>query len=357
MAKPELLGSGAGIAREVSAWRWVLLYIGVSLGLAALLPEHQSVGEVHSLVDTPPSAASAARGWHTSAQMSVAAGEALEFRSASPDAQAASRRLPVPANADFVRLRACLRTPMARDSFLVGFGSISDGHLDFNRAYRLWTDDGGMSGDCFEELMPRRSGDGDAILQVQLRQGPARMAMTELETQALVEDRLWRWVRSAMLIIGIALIAARFRSYLFATPRLAGMAGCAVVAGIVFGCCVSVALKADIYALATGGRTLLAPHTDAELLDMMFPAGGFSVFTVLHGVLFAAATVFLSSVSSLAWVPLMLLGAATETLQIFVPGRGPGVSDMLVDWLGVAAGLGLLVLLRGRQGKGLLLKE
>jgi VanZ family protein len=79
------------------------------------------------------------------------------------------------------------------------------------------------------------------------------------------------------------------------------------------------------------------------------------VFTVLHAVLFALAAFLLGRAREGAWLDLLLLGAVTETLQFFVPGRGPGVSDMLVDWSGVALGTALLFALRRRQGEGLAL--
>ena len=46
----------------------------------------------------------------------------------------------------------------------------------------------------------------------------------------------------------------------------------------------------------------------------------------------------------------MLLGLTTEALQVFVPGRGPGFYDMLVDWSGVLCGLVLSWGLRPRPG-------
>lgn len=47
------------------------------------------------------------------------------------------------------------------------------------------------------------------------------------------------------------------------------------------------------------------------------------------------------------WLP-ALIGLAVacidETIQIFVPGRGPGVRDVLIDFAGVALGIGVLYL-------------
>ena len=78
----------------------------------------------------------------------------------------------------------------------------------------------------------------------------------------------------------------------------------------------------------------------------------------MHAVLFALAALFLGLARGReAWVDLLFLGAATETLQRFVPGRGPGVSDMLVDWLGIAIGALLVVLLRRSERVGLFLEK
>jgi VanZ family protein len=53
----------------------------------------------------------------------------------------------------------------------------------------------------------------------------------------------------------------------------------------------------------------------------------------------------------------MLLGVATETLQIFVPGRGPGVTDVALDWSGLLAAALLLFFFGVSQRVGLLLKK
>jgi hypothetical protein len=281
----------------------------------------------------------------------------LLFENTSDGVQFASIEVPVPAQATFVRVHACLGSAVRRDSLVVALASVADQHLDFNRAYRLWIDGGGRAGDCFDELMPRRQGDGAAVLQVQLRQGPESVRFARLMTAALIENPLWHWMRMLMLTLGIGLVAQRFAPFIGKAPRRVSSAGLLVVAGIVFGCCVSVALKADIFALATGGRSVPASESLPDLLRTEFPLGGFSMFTLMHAVLFAAAMFLLGYVDARAWLPLMLLGATTEVLQIFVPGRGPGFSDMFVDWSGVALGVALLLAFRRGQGKGLLFKE
>ena len=153
-----------------------------------------------------------------------------------------------------------------------------------------------------------------------------------------------------MLPAGIALLAIAMAGYAGRRPPLCAWAGLLVVAGILFGCCVSVSLKADIYAALTGGRSLPARLPAAELLRLPFPIGGFSVFTYLHALLFGLASLLLGRVQRRAWQDLMLLGLTTEALQFFVPGRGPGVHDMLVDWIGVLCGLVLSRGLRRRPG-------
>lgn len=385
MAMPERQRAGAryAVLNEVKAWRWIGLYIGVALLLPFALDSHLPVEAKRSYsVPAFGNDASGARiaepgealghsaaiqgtergqqddGWVRSEAMILSVSDqGLLVQAPGPSIQFASRRVDVPSAASFVRLSACFGSRVPPDSLFIAFASIADRSLDFNRAYRLWTDDGGDPGDCFEGLMPRRSGDADAILQILLQNTPGEFVLTQLTTEALVENPRWRWLRVIMLTLGIGLIAVQFRRFTANTPRWSGAAGGMVVAAIVFGCCVSVDLKADIFALATGGRAIDVPQTAAHALHTAFPTGGFSIFTLMHGVLFAAATFLLGLGYRYAWVSLLLLGATTETLQIFVPGRGPGLSDMLVDWSGVAAGVGLLFLFRRGQGKGLLLKE
>lgn len=67
--------------------------------------------------------------------------------------------------------------------------------------------------------------------------------------------------------------------------------------------------------------------------------------TVLHGILFAALTLFWYAVSTrraahrrallLAVVVGLIAGTATEVLQAIVPGRGASLSDLGANWLGV----------------------
>jgi hypothetical protein len=167
-----------------------------------------------------------------------------------------------------------------------------------------------------------------------------------------------------MLTLGVGLVAMHFyryvpsRDHLFSVAGLLAALGIVTVAGIVFGCTVSVPLKADIYQIMTGGRVLAAPGAGLdELLLRAFPLGGFSVFTLLHAVLFAVAGTALGLARKRAWCDLLLLGALTETLQLFVPGRGPGVHDLLVDWSGVAVAALSVFSLRRSQRVRLLLQQ
>ena len=265
--------------------------------------------------------------------------------------------------------------------------SVYRGHLDFNRASRLGALGGAAAGECLSAVLPRRRGDAAAVLQIQLlgdaegnadaqgqgqdrAQGDAQgragdkinnkvqeLVLAQLSVRPLQENPAWRWTRRAMLPVGIALLVIAMASYARGRPPRCAWAGLLVVAGIVFGCCVSVSLKADIYAVLTGGRSLPARLPAAELLRLPFPTGGLPIFTGLHALLFALASLLLGLTQRRAWQDLMLLGLATEALQYFVPGRGPGLQDVLVDWIGVFCGLGLVVLLRRSGRVSLLLQE
>ena len=381
-------------------------------------------------------------GPHTaSRRLSVAApGRFLEVKACiggSPDADRApglasgheAARLPLLAGgADPSSVRASDRTTGLASGFPSGLApglaeimlaSVYRGHLDFNRAYRLGALGGAAAGQCLSAVLPRRRGDGPAVLQIQLLgdtegdadaqgqvqdpargdadaaavlqiqllgdaegnadaqgqvQDPARgdaqgragdkinnkvqeLVLAQLSVRPLQENPAWRWTRRAMLPVGIALLVIAMASYAKGRPTRCARAGLLVVAGIVFGCCVSVSLKADIYAVLTGGRSLPARLPAAELLRLPFPIGGLPIFTGLHALLFALASLLLGLTQRRAWQDLMLLGLATEALQYFVPGRGPGLQDVLVDWIGVFCGLGLVVLLRHSGRVSLLLQE
>jgi hypothetical protein len=267
--------------------------------------------------------------------------------------------LAVASGTEFIRLEACSVRAAAPGEAAIMLASVADGALDFNRSYLLGLVFGAQAGQCFSEDLPRRTGDGAALLQVQLPgAGSSALSLSRLSTTPLEENPLWRWLRRAMLTAGLLLVALRFRAYASARPRLLGAVGLVVVAGIVFGCTVSVPLKADIYALLTGGRSLPVPPDVATLRLEAFPVGGFAIFTGMHAVLFACAALLLGLPRGpRALMDLLLLGAATETMQLFVPGRGPGVSDMIVDWVGVAIGALLVFLLRRSQRVRLLLKD
>ena len=349
-------------------------------------------------------------GPHTaSRRLSVAApSRFLEVKAcigASPDADRApgrasgheaARRPLLAKGADPNGIRASHRTPGLALGFISGLApglaeimlaSVYRGHLDFNRAYRLGALGGAEAGQCLSAVLPRRRGDGAAVLQIQFlgkaegdadaqgqvqdpAQGDAKgragdkikdnvqeLALAQLSVRPLQENPAWRWTRRAMLPVGIALLAIAMASYARGRPTRCAWAGLLVVAGIVFGCCVSVSLKADIYAVLTGGRSLPARLPAAELLRLPFPTGGLPIFTGLHALLFGLASLLLGLTQRRAWQDLMLLGLATEALQYFVPGRGPGLQDVLVDWIGVFCGLGLVVLLRHSGRVSLLLQE
>lgn len=325
----------------------------VALVLDALLPSRQALDASRSLVE-------AAEPWTLSKGMRVqSSGPSLRFTGEGPGPHTATRRLAVAAGAEFIRLEACTTRNVAPEQVAIMLASVVGGVLDFNRSYSVGAVDGAQAGQCFSEYLPRRAGDGAALLQVQLMgAGPSAVSLSHLSVTALEENALWRWLRRAMLMAGLLLIALRIRGYASARPRVLAAGGLAVVAGIVFGCTVSVALKADIYALLTGGRSLPVPRELSGLLLEGFPVGGFSIFTGMHAALFACATLLLGLLrGGRALTDLLLLGAATETLQLFVPGRGPGVSDMIVDWIGVGVGALLVFLLRRSQRVRLLLKD
>jgi hypothetical protein len=344
------------VLRALSAWRWLLLWMGLAIVGDALIVDRLPLGARTSVVG-------AARDWVVSnAQLRTESGGALEFLARAPGKATASRLVPVADGAEFIDLEVCIAQDLAPDQLALMLASEAGAVLDFNRSYMHPMIYGAEAGECQRHALPRRAGDGVAVLQLQ-QTGPqhAALRVTTLAVTSLTENPVWRWLRQLMLASGLLLIAVCFyRHHCWRrTPAgLVSLAGLGGVAGILFGCVVSVELKADIFAIVSGGRELPVAKDLATLLATPFPVGDFAFFTTMHAVLFALAALLLGLARGYeAWIDLLLLGAATETLQRFVPGRGPGISDMLVDWSGIAIGALLVVLLRRSQRIGLFLKK
>ncbi|WOJ94085.1 VanZ family protein [Congregibacter variabilis] len=332
-----------GFKASLWRWRWILGYLFIAWGLAAQIPSYLPMAPAESLGGQPIA-------WALSPGISANLdGDKLFWEAQRPGEHWASRALAVPDAAEFVRVSFCLAGDAPPDTAAVLLASVREGRLDFNRQYRVNSFYSGLAGECFDEPIPRRTGDGPAVLQIQLLSAPAALSLSALEVGALRENPVWRLSRMAMLVLGVVLLALLFKDYRHARPRLLAGAGLITVLGILFGCCVSVSLKADIYALLTGGRSIDAKVSMQALLQTQFPLGGFSIFTFLHAVLFCGATFFLGLARRHAWWDMVMLAPMTETMQLFVPGRGPGTRDMLVDWCGVALALLLVVLLRRSQ--------
>ncbi len=333
----------AVLIAALGRWRWLLLFVAAALLLTAVVPARMSLGPSLPLLQ-PASA------WALSEAMSERVEkQEIVWTAAGNGPAIASRLLEVDPQAEFLRLRACMGSDAPGAAAQVMLASIREGILDFNRQYQLRGLAELAAGECAEDAIPRRRGDGPAVLQLQLTATASALSLQALSITPLRENPRWRILRMLMLSIGILLLALQFRRYRSERPQLLAQAGLLTVLGIIFGCCVSVSLKADLYALLTGGRSLAAPSELAELLASPFPLGGFSFFTAMHALLFGSATLALGLVRRRALADMLLLAPVTEVLQIFVPGRGPGFSDVLVDWSGVLVGAALVVLLGRSQ--------
>ena len=341
----------AGLAAQLRAWRWIALWLLATVAVASQVPPRVALGSAHDRLPAP-------RAWASSAGLALeASDQGITVRAVDRVPQHASQRVSVPAAATFVAVEACFGAALERGSAAVMLASVSEGQLDFNRAYILDTLDGVPPGECVRDAFPRRAGDGDAVLQLQVLTAGAGMQLTRLATRAEAENPAWRQLRGLMLCAGLVLVVLRFRSFSRQRPTPVAALGLLTVAAILFGCCISVDLKADSYALLTGGRQAPAPADMAALLATRFPIGGFAIFTGLHALLFAVASIALGLVDRRAWIDLLLLAVVTEALQVFVPGRGPGLGDVLVDWSGVCSGMLAVVALRRIERVRLFLQE
>lgn len=329
------------LRERLGRWRWVLLFLLPAQLAPVLVESSHPLGSARDLGAGNPH-------WQRTPAMALhgnATGGSWEHRAQAPGPAVAAIRSPLAPQARFARLRLCPRLPLPGGDTRLLLTAVRDGQLDFSRRYDVrGLDAADPAAGCIEDRLPRRPGDGEAVLQLQLAAPGETLSLRALELQALGETALWRWLRRGALLLGIALLALAMADLAAVRPRWLTRAGLLLVAGIVCGCCVSVDLKARIHAL------LFAPDAAASgapldlLLLQPFPGSSFSIFTGLHALLFALATLCLVVVRRAAIVDLLLLGATTETLQHFVPGRGPGLSDMLVDWAGIAIAVLLLLL-------------
>ena len=350
---PQVTGNSARAL--LHRWRWPLCYL-------ALVQVLNLVFEPFVALETY---ADQLRldSWHSANDMHIentAAG--VRWRAGDAAQAIATRAFSPQPEATFVEVQACLVNRVPTGAGLLMFASVRDGSIDFNRkfaAYSLYETEAGA---CTSERLPRLAGDGTGLLQVQLTASGESLELSQLALRSLAEKPGWKPLRIVLLLLGLALMAWVFsRLYRDMAPtsvfdRLRAWLFLALVCAIVFGCIVSIGLKAQIYALLTGGREVAAVQPLA-LFTTVFPVGGFSLFTFGHWVLFAAAGFLVLSLRAAGFYDLMLLAVASETLQILVPGRGPGLSDVLVDWFGLALALCLFFGFQRARGINLFAKQ
>jgi hypothetical protein len=339
-----------GLQTAAWRWRWLALYVAATLLLRSLVPATQPLGDAQALLQEPDA-------WvHAGGMQQRVTGEAVRFEVA-PGATGpaiATRRIEAPAPAAFLQLSACVAAPVPAQGVNLFLASLRGGALDFNRQYALY-DLPGIASDCATDLLPRRADDGPAYVQLQLAGRESALALASLALTPLAENPSWRQLRLPALALGVLLLLGLFAPYGLGHRNLLAWGGLGTVVAIIIGCCMSVSLKADVFALLTGGRSLPVPVDPALRMVQPFPVGGFSLFTLGHALLFALATLLLAGRRAWGWLDLVGLGATTEILQIYVPGRGPGLSDALVDWQGVAVAMLLLFVVRRIQRVSLLL--
>jgi hypothetical protein len=345
--------SSAGFPEFLRRWRWLLLFLVASVLLREWVPAQLPGGEERELLGGGR--------WQLSPGMRADATETSpRWEAGAPVPAYASLLLAdLPAGAEFLAISACAADPVPARGVHLMLASQRRGVLDFNRQYELYGFPGLARGECTADALPRREGDGAAVLQLLLESSGQAVSLSRLTLTPLVENPHWRLLRRAALALGLLLLVPVFAAYARGSSRPWRSAlGLAAVLSILFGCLVSVPLKADIFALVSGGREVATTATPASLLAVVFPfRGGFYIFTLGHAVLFAGAAFFLGQVSHRAWGDLLMLGVTTETLQIFVPGRGPGLSDIAVDWGGILLAALLLLLARLVQRIGLFPKH
>lgn len=341
----------------------LLAYLGLAALLVVFIEPLEVVGPEQSLAKSDS--------WTGVGSTQTIHENEIVFSSTTP-AAFASHALKVIPSAEFLRVDLCLSRAMpmldetatlpARPAAITMLASSRDGALDFDRQFVLWGFFDGKENECDRFLLSRLSGDEeDAVAQLQLGAAGLQAGFSLIDVQAVRHTEAWTLLRRVMLGIGLILVAVYFSRYwvgvkLFSLRGLVSTAGLLGVAGILFGCCVSVGLKAEIYALirvVTSSSPVAANASPLALEDVLqqpFPTPGFGIFTQMHAVFFCATTLLLGLLSRQAITEMLLLAVTTETLQIFVPGRGPGLSDVLVDASGIViAAMLLLALWRSQR--------
>ncbi|MEO0437975.1 MAG: hypothetical protein AAF098_13810 [Pseudomonadota bacterium] len=347
---------------------WLVLgvYAVIVVSCAWLIPSHKPLADWSALEDErgawilSPGVYGSRVGQSSYWQgQSQGPGSAMHF---------ASRWVDVPTGAEFLELRICLAEAIAPTSINVFLASEQAAALDFNRQYQLYGINSSSVDNCHQEVFPRLAGDGPAAFQLQIVQPGLTLELTELESRPLIENSQWRLVRTVLLPFGVLLILAAFFPYLKMKPYLATLFGLGALAAILFGCLATVEVKAWVYALLTGGRNLALGESGLELVNTSqnaldpllreaFPVGGFSIFTYLHAVLYCFACIGFGLLRKSAPLEMALLAPITEIMQYLVPGRGPGLTDAMVDWSGVLVASVLLLGVWRSQRIGLLLKQ
>lgn len=360
----------------------LLIFIALALILRAFVDEHITVGPTTEL-------SGFAQHWSTSPGIRSKVRNGIRYISSSgPEtvvgargasmprgnsesrvAGIASRLLRPPVTAQFLALTVCLEGKMPelpskdeasrQPAVAVMLASVRDGKLDFNRQFATHSLLGNSQTGCHETRFPRRVGDGSAVLQMQFLAPDSEIALSSLRVTPLREAPVWKWTRMLMLSLGLLCVVQLFASHASFQRPLRSALVLGSIGAILFGCCVPVGLKADIFALGSGGRMSPVFSSAQDMLGYVFPMAGFSVFTALHTVLFAIATTCVGLLRPRREIlaDMLLFAVTTEILQIFVPGRGPGVRDIMIDALGIVIGGLLLFLLWRSQRVCLLLQD
>lgn len=361
------VGLGGGEGRVRPAVLMLMLFMAVSLGLSVTLDEHIPTGPSLALQDFSEQ-------WWLSPGVYAQTNEGGDILlSNSMFGPAIASRAVLPLEAEFIALEVCLARPMPElppdgsgdriPAAVIMLASAREGRLDFSRAFTLYAALDEPQRLCSEKLFPRRAGDAEAVLQLQFMAPKQTIALRSISTTPLRESVLWQWTRRGMLALGLVLVMLLFRDYFSLKHPLRSSLALGALVAILFGCCVPVGLKADIFALgmsASGSANRMSPAftSTQQMLGYVFPITGFAAFSIMHAVFFANATIWFGLLRPRrVFIDMLLLALVTETLQIFVPGRGPGLSDSMIDLVGVAVAALVLFLLRRSLRVRLLLQD
>jgi VanZ like family len=217
---------------------------------------------------------------------------------------------------------------------------------DYHRRHELLSLSGDAEWRNYKDTFHIYPGVERMRLQVQLVNVSGTLDYRDLSARAARFKPLWPWFQGVMISAFVLFLAWVFLPDLTRANRGIGIIAGGILAAIVLFTAMPYGLKNAIYTLLMPIISLIPfmISSSNELAGSEIIGGESSgFFRVSHYLFFGAATTILLSLNSdrTTWTRLLQmlsLAMATECMQVFVRDRGPALSDVLVDSVGILTG-------------------